>query len=256
MSRMGAAGCEFESARPLSPAARYERLDALRGFAIVWMVLFHFAFDLNHFGLLQPRQAFLTDPFWTHQRTAIVSLFLFCAGLAQAVAVAQGQGWPRFRRRWAQVALCALLVSAGSAVMFPRSWISFGVLHAVALILPLLRAGAGLGRAWLLIAAAALVLPWLVQHPFFDTRLTNWVGLVTRKPVTEDYVPLLPWLGVAALGFVAGRELLRAHPALLAGALARPLRPLALLGRWSLSIYMVHQPVLIGLLLAWLALAR
>jgi uncharacterized membrane protein len=235
---------------------RYERLDALRGLAIVWMVLFHFAFDLNHFGLLEPRQRFLTDPFWTGQRTAIVSLFLFCAGLAQAVAVQQGQGWPRFWRRWAQVALCALLVSAGSAVMFPRSWISFGVLHAVALMLPLLRAGAPLGRWWLASAVLALALPALVQHPFFDSRLTNWVGLVTHKPVTEDYVPLLPWLGVAALGFVAGGELLRRRPALLAGALAAPLRPLALLGRWSLSIYMVHQPVLIGLVMAWLALAR
>ena len=56
---------------------RYGRLDALRGVAIVWMAVFHFCFDLNFFGWLDPRQNFYTDPFWTMQRKAIVSLFLF-----------------------------------------------------------------------------------------------------------------------------------------------------------------------------------
>ena len=94
-----------------TPASRrYDRLDALRGVAIVWMTAYHFCFDLNHFGWI--RQNFLYDPFWTTQRTAIVSLFLFCAGLGQAVAHAQGQGLPRFWRRWAQIAGCALLVGA------------------------------------------------------------------------------------------------------------------------------------------------
>ena len=51
---------------------------------------FHFAFDLNHFGFI--RQNFYTDPVWTVQRTCIVSLFLFCAGLGQAVALAAGPG--------------------------------------------------------------------------------------------------------------------------------------------------------------------
>ena len=36
----------------LCVATRMDRLDALRGLAIVWMALFHLAFDLNHFCLL------------------------------------------------------------------------------------------------------------------------------------------------------------------------------------------------------------
>jgi uncharacterized membrane protein len=67
-------------------AVRFERLDALRGAAIVWMALFHFVFDLNHFHLLEPAQNFYRDPFWTVQRAVIVSLFMFTAGLSQAVA--------------------------------------------------------------------------------------------------------------------------------------------------------------------------
>jgi uncharacterized membrane protein len=105
-----------------------------------------------------------------------------------------------------------------------------------------------------LVGALCIVLPLLYGHPFFDTRLTNWVGLVTRKPVTEDYVPVLPWLGVMLFGLAAGQGLLRRRVAWLGGRLAAPLRPLAFLGRWPLSFYMLHQPVLIGLLWAAQAL--
>jgi len=233
---------------------RFDRLDALRGVAIVWMAVFHLCFDLNFHGLIDPRQNFYHDVFWTGQRTAIVSLFLLCAGVGQSVALEASQGWPRFWRRWAQVAGCALLVSLGSAWMFPQSWISFGVLHGMAVMLVAARLLAPL-RAWLwLLGAVAMALPWLVQHPFFDGPLTNWVGLVTRKPRTEDYVPVLPWLGVMLWGLAAGQWLLAHRPGVLAGAVPAALRPLALLGRWPLSFYMLHQPVFIGAILGGRAL--
>ena len=240
---------------PVPPPAnreRFDRLDALRGLAVVWMAVFHFGFDLNHAKLIH--QNFYTDPVWTWQRACIVSLFLFCAGLGQALAVSQGQRWPRFWRRWAQVAVCAVLVSAGSWWMFPNSFISFGVLHGIALMLIAVRLSAGAGRWLWLMGAAALLLPQFVQHPWFDTRWMNWVGLVTRKPVTEDYVPVLPWLGVMWWGAAAGQWALAHRRHWLTGAVPRMAAPLDVLGRWSLTFYMVHQPVLIGLVTAWLAL--
>ncbi len=233
---------------------RFDRLDALRGTAMLWMALFHLAFDLNHFGWLHPKQNFYTDALWTVQRSCIVSLFLFVAGLSLAVGLHAGQRWARFWRRWAQIAGCALLVSIGSAWMFPNSWISFGVLHGIAVMLVLARLLAPLRAGLWPLGALCIALPALVQHPFFDTRWTNWVGLVTRKPVTEDFVPLLPWLGVLLFGLAAGQWLLVRRPQWLRGALPAPARGLALLGRWSLSFYMLHQPVLIGLLLAWQSL--
>jgi uncharacterized membrane protein len=235
-------------------APRFDRLDALRGLAIVWMAAFHLAFDLNHYGLIEPRQDFYRDPLWTLQRTCIVSLFLFCAGLGQAAAVQARQGWPRFWRRWAQVAACALLVSIGSALMFPNSWISFGVLHGIAVMLVLARLVAPL-RSWLWpLGALAILLPQIVESAFFDTRWTNWVGLTTKKPITEDWVPVLPWLGVMLWGLAAGQWLLRRAPGALRGGVPGALAPLAGLGRWSLSFYMVHQPVFIGALLGGRAL--
>lgn len=226
--------------------ARFDRLDALRAAAIVWMAVFHFCYDLNYFRFI--RQNFYTDPVWTVQRTCIVSLFLFCAGLSQAVACDQAQTWPRFWRRWRQVAGCALLVTLGSWWMFPHSVITFGVLHCIALLVIILRLSSGAG-AWLWpLGLLALALPWFVSDPWFDTRATNWIGLVTKKPITEDYVPLLPWLGVAWWGLAAGRWVLAHRRDWLTGALPRALQPLAALGRWSLTFYMLHQLVLLGLL--------
>ena len=247
----------------LATPQRHDRLDALRGAAIVWMTVFHFCFDLNHFGWLQ--ENFYLDPFWTGQRTAIVSLFLFCAGAGQAIALAQGQGWPRFWKRWAQVAGCALLVTAGSWYMYPRSYIFFGVLHGIAVMLVLVRLTAGWGR-WLWPAGAlALLAPvaaqaahaaWPAELEFLNQAGWHWLGMVSRRPVTEDFVPLFPWLGVVWWGVAAMQEVLRGPRQLLAGPIPRGAAPLAWLGRWSLSWYMLHQPVMIGVLAGVTALVR
>jgi uncharacterized membrane protein len=239
-------------------AARFERLDALRGLAMVWMTVYHFAFDLNHFRYIQ--QNFYTDPFWTWQRSCIVALFLLCAGASQAVAMHQGQSWSRFWRRWGQIAACALLVSASSYIMFPKSWIYFGVLHGIAVMLIALRLLAPLGQRlwWVGAALFALwlwgpgLLAWCAGDgitPLLNSMPLNWLGLITQKPITEDYVPILPWLAVMCWGFAAAHWLLAHQPQLLQAA--TPFKPLTLMGQWSLSYYMLHQPVLIGLLTAF-----
>lgn len=274
-----------------SPATRYDRIDALRTLAMVWMTAFHFSFDLNHFGLIA-RQNFYADPIWTWQRTCIVSLFLFTAGLSQAVALTQQGLWTapaskrldrRFWRRWAMVAGCALLVTAGSIIMFPRSFIYFGVLHGLAVMLVVARLSAGWGRglwwAGLVCVVVYLIAPVLLNASgaghFLNEKWFNWLGIITRKPVTEDYVPLLPWLAVVWWGMAAGKWVLAHRPVWLIGVMpgvgsrlqtdADPLsghslettdqpswlRWLAWPGRWSLSYYMLHQPVLIGVLMVW-----
>jgi uncharacterized membrane protein len=235
---------------------RQPLLDIARGVAVVWMTAFHFSFDLSHYGFTH--QDFYRDPFWTIQRTCILSLFLFCAGFGQAMAVQAGQSWGRFWRRWLQIAACALAVSAGSALMFPNSWIYFGVLHGMALMLIVCRATASWGR-WLWLAGLfAVLLAWFAPQVHaalpsvapLDTSTLNWIGLISRKPITEDYVPVLPWIGVMWWGMAAGQL------ALSKGWMQRspirtntvPIPQLAWVGRWSLSWYMLHQPLLIGLL--------
>lgn len=248
---------------PLTDSYRFEAVDALRGVAMLWMTAFHFCFDLNQFGYIH--QNFYSDPVWTGQRTLIVSLFLACAGMGQALAVAGGQSWTRFWRRWAQVAACALLVTAGSWLMYPQSFIYFGVLHGMAVMLVIARLTVGWGR-WLWPAGAGLIAIYFIA-PYalstsssaqfvgvFNSPVLNWLGLITVKPVTQDYVPLLPWLGVMWWGVAAGNWLGKGLGAgRFAGRLPAVLQPFARWGRWSLSYYMLHQPVMIGvlMLLGW-----
>lgn len=232
---------------------RLDALDALRAFALVWMALYHFAFDLNNFGYL--REDFYRDPAWTLQRTAILSLFLFCAGFGQTVAWRQRQGWPRFWRRWGMIAGCAMLVSAGSWVMFPRSFIYFGVLHGMLPMLLLARLTARWGAWCLLPAALALVAPsWTALRigegghaDVFNSPALNWLGLISRKPITEDYVPVLPWMAVVWIGVACASLWRRAGaPGSAWRAKGRAASGAIWLGRRSLVFYMLHQPLLIA----------
>lgn len=255
-------GVNMGTAAAAGRNSRYGALDALRGFALLWMTLYHFGFDLNYFGWW--RQDFYRDPLWTVQRTLILSLFLLCAGMGQAVAGAQGVAWRRFGRRWAQIALCALLVTAGSLLMFPRSFIYFGVLHGMALMWLLARCTLHWGRWLWLAGAVAVLLPWWAAGLLeglpgswvqaLDSRWLNWLGLVTHKPITEDYVPLVPWMGVFWWGMAIGQHWMARRPAWLDRPLRGPARTLAWMGRHSLTYYMLHQPLLIGalMLLGWL----
>ena len=241
-------------------SVRFEAVDALRGAAIVWMTVFHFCFDLNQFGYI--KQNFYADPFWTYQRATIVTLFVFCAGLGQAIAVQQGQTSQRFWRRWGQVAGCALLVSAGSYWMYPKSFIYFGVLHGIAVMLVLVRFSSGWGRWLWPLGALAVAMPLIAARAhiywpaadLLNEKALNWLGLISRKPITEDYVPLLPWLGVMWWGMAAGQFWLRRGASWLTMPIPRAIASAAWLGRWSLSWYMLHQPVMICILMVLAAI--
>ena len=159
---------------------RFDAIDVLRGLAVVWMTIFHFCFDLNHFGYI--RQDFYADPFWTAQRSAIITLFLLCAGMGQAFAVKQGQDQRRFLRRWAQIAGCALLVSAGSYWMFPHSFIYFGVLHCIAAALIVVRLTAGWGRWLWLAGAVVMTLQWIAMEVHAGRP---WLGYCPTATASE-----------------------------------------------------------------------
>ncbi|MCX7901866.1 MAG: DUF1624 domain-containing protein, partial [Burkholderiaceae bacterium] len=169
-------------------------IDALRGVAILQMIVYHFIYDLDYFGWIDI--AMTRDQPWVGWRTAIVTQFLLLVGASLVLREVLKPAWRDFWRRWRQIAASALLVSLGSAWMFGPRFIWFGILHFVAVALIIARLLLPLGPANLLLGAAVIVAGLMFQDAAFNGPALSWLGFVTQKPRTEDYVPLFPWLGV------------------------------------------------------------
>jgi uncharacterized membrane protein len=236
-------------AKDARPLPRLPVVDLARGLAIAQMIAYHFIYDLTYFGWLHFDMT--SEPEWIAWRNAIVSQFLLVSGVGVGLADAAGRSSAQFRRRWLQIAAAAALVSIASAWMFGARLIWFGILHFIAVALLLARPLPALGRLNFALGAALLALGLSVHDPHFDPAWTSWIGLAAHRPPTEDYVPLLPWFGVVAIG-VGAAELWRQHGFALPASWQRldsaPARALRWLGRWSLTIYLVHQPIIMGVL--------
>lgn len=238
----------------LMPAQTYRRvalIDIARTLALIGMVAFHFRFDLVIFGVLPP--SVTATPFFYWHARLVAGSFLFLAGLSLWLAHGSGIIWRAFWLREGKLIAAAALVSIATYLAMPVTWIFFGILHAIAfcslLALPFLHLPAlvtlGAGAA---VMAASYHLPELVQwnHPGL-----RWIGLQTVPTPSMDLEPLIPWFGPLLLGVGTGQFLASLWP-----RLARPETPLsralAWPGRHSLIIYLAHQPILMGLIWAWL----
>lgn len=124
------------------------------------------------------------------------------------------------------------------------------MLHFVAVAQLVLPPIARLGAVNLALGVALIGIGCAVHFPLFASDALSWIGFSAVKPGTEDFVPLLPWSGVVLLGIgstILWRQVHR-EPTRAGQRAPGPLWQLpALLGRWPLTIYMVHQPILFGL---------
>jgi uncharacterized membrane protein len=231
---------------------RFDAVDVARGLALVAMAGYHFTWDLAYFGVLAP-----STPFAPPMRLAshlIGGTFLALAGLSLALAHERGFRPRNFLKRLALIGAAAALVTAATYWQDPQTAIYFGILHclfaASLLAAPFLatpRATPALVAGVLLVA-----LPLVYRSPLFDPPWLVWLGLGTEDPTTLDWRPLTPWAGVTLIGLGLARL---APPIPGWQAKATPSRALAFAGRHSLAIYLVHQPVLIGLLYAVLQIS-
>lgn len=239
------------------PVLRFWEIDALRGVAILMMITFHTVYDFDYFG----GAAFSIDHgFWWAFARLTALLFIVLVGLSLTISYAKASrrlsaGALHRKFVWRGLTLLAwgTLISAMTWMVIPKGTIVFGVLHFIGVgiilaypLIPRLRLQLGLGVGCI---AAGL----LLQSVTVESSWLLWLGIRPEQFYTFDYFPLLPWFGVICLGMALGSLL---YPQ---GARRWPLpewgnqpvvRLLALMGKRSLFIYLVHQPVLIAVLWA------
>ena len=234
---------------------RFWEVDAARGVAILMMVVYHLTYDLDAFGGYEIDS---TSGFWAWFADATASAFLFLVGVSLSIsywrATAGGMGrglFFRYLRRGLRILAYGMALTVVSLTL-GMGIIAFGILHvigvSVILAYPLIKfrlPNLFLGLS--LIAVGAYMMaqdvssesPWLL--PF---------GVVPENLLMPDYRPLFPWFGVVLVGLFVGNVVYGGgkRPAGLAKEAPAAARPLVPLGRNSLFIYLVHQPILVALL--------
>jgi len=230
-------------------ASHYAYIDYLRGIALLLMFIYHFSFDLNYYHFINVN--FYNNPFWINFRIVIVSLFLWLVGVSLWLANQSNFKLSRILKRIGMLIIAAALVSYFSYLTFPRSYIFFGILHfiIVASLIGLLFIR--LYYTNLLIGTLLIIIGTKLSSPLFNQAELQWFGLMTHKPLTEDYVPFLPWFGVILMGIFSGQFIFKwQHLKFISRWRERNSlqKNLSCMGRYSLIIYLLHQPLFMGIL--------
>lgn len=217
-----------------NPAKRADLIDLFRTIAICWMITFHTAYDLRALGFSQTD---FSSGFWYFFPRVIAGSFLFIVGLSLHLAYENGINWSKFWRRQIKIAVGAVVISISTFFIFPANWVYFGTLHCIffATVLGVFF----VGKRWAILASLLLILIALLSG--FDLF---WVSSLIQKP-SMDFIPIYPWFFCTLLGlFVASFKVFWKFV-----YNCRIQEVLTLPGKHSLIIYLLHQPLIFGVLI-------
>lgn len=231
--------------------ARFPEIDQARGVAIIMMVTFHIAFDLYFLGIV-PIPA--SQGLWRLLALSTASLFLLLVGISLSISSSYaGRNLTRrefilkYVTRGAFIFSLGLLLTAVTWFLVPGGFIRFGILHLIGIAVMLSPLYVRYLWSNLLVGSAIIALGPLVAG-LRGTSWLLWAGIHPAGFASIDYTPLVPWLGVVLIGVFAGKLLYPGGVRRFSAAIPS-LPPLEYLGRHSLAIYLVHQPVILGLIL-------
>jgi uncharacterized membrane protein len=218
---------------------RNYEIDLLRGFAIVLMVVFHFGYDLTVFGWAYFSTS--EDIEWRIFRAIIVSCFLLAVGMSSFMAYQKSVNKKKLLKTVIKLFSVSLLITLGSLLLDPNTWVYFGIIHFITVALPISVLFVRAPNVALVIGIACIAGYWsdiLTLHPIWEWSVLH-LGIPT---FTVDLVSFFPWIGVVLIGvFVMHRQIF--HIKFSENSVNNKL---VFLGQHSLIIYLIHQPILYG----------
>ena len=111
----------------MSSMQRSHLIDGLRALAVLAMMIYHFAWDLGFFNIVDP--IIVNSGWWKIFAVSIGSSFLFLSGISFWLASTEGIDFRKFSYRFAILVGAALLVTAGTYQANPNTFVFFGILH-------------------------------------------------------------------------------------------------------------------------------
>ena len=250
---------------PTPRSKRFFEIDALRGVAILLMIFGHILWDLDYFGVVH-----INNVLYSTLQKTVPPLFFLLVGVSLVVTEKKTENsYPKNERKYylntisrgLKIFNLGMALAIGSIIFMPDKPMFFGVLHCIGLSVilsaPFLKFRKyNLLIALVLIFAGTMMAQQNVENPSAFQLL---IGLHPANiwSSTIDYFPLLPWFGICLLGIVIGDWLYSGEdrrfrmPDL---SKYRPVKMFQWLGKHSLSIYLAHQPIIAGIILAFLFL--
>lgn len=243
---MAKVGRTKSDAGAVRASRRLIAVDVARGIAIAGVVLFHLVWDLEFTGLVS---GIARHPAWLLFGHCLAGSFMVLVGVSLVLAHRERVGWRAFARRLAVIVVSAVAITVATLLAFPGAFIYFGILHAIAVAtligVVFLRVPA---VASLAVGVVIVALPFFLHSTAFDSIWLAWAGFSAYPPPSNDYVPIFPWAGLTLIGVAATKWAL-AHGIDRRLPTYPPQGPTAIaltwLGRHSLAIYLLHQPLLL-----------
>jgi len=229
---------------------RFWEIDFTRGIALIMMLVSNFVTDLQFFN----NYAGLAEFWWWLARiTAFLFVFLVGISLNISYANAKKEGkanFSKFLKRGLFIFGLGLLITVITYFTIPQAYIRFGVLHLIGLSIilayPFLKLKQGVS---LWSGISLIVIGLLLSAIAVNTSAFLLIGLTPAGFASVDYFPLLPWFGVVLLGLYFGKALYKeGNRSFKLNTSISKLNPICFLGRNTLWIYLIHQPIFIAIL--------
>lgn len=233
---------------------RYWEIDSLRGIAVIMMIVYHVLFDLDFLHIIN----FPLQTIWFRLFLyPIGTLFLLLVGVSLVLSynryTQKNEIVPPFTKyfnRGIILFLLALLITVLTWVYPHEGFIVFGVIHCIGLSVILAyffisKPEISLITGFVIVLLGIYFMNITVSNPYLF-----WLGLKTPSFYTLDYFPLLPWFGVILIGVFIGQCIypLLEKKYMMRQKTPRVFKPITVLGKNSLIIYLLHQPILYALL--------